>query len=68
MKSTFIRAGGVCAALAIAAAPAVHAAGDVGLINQLSGEVSYSSGAQNTRAQAFMKVREGDRFAVPAGG
>lgn len=58
---------GVLAA-ALAVASAAHAAGDVGLINQLSGDVSYSSGAQNAKAQAFMKVREGDRFTVPGGG
>ena len=53
---------------ALAVASAAHAAGDVGLINQMSGDVSYSSGAQNAKAQAFMKVREGDKFTVPAGG
>lgn len=54
-------------ASAFAVASTVYAAGDVGLINQLSGEVSYSSGTQSAKAQAFMKVREGDRFTVPAG-
>ncbi len=44
-----------------------RAAGDVGMVNQLSGDVSYSSGSGNARAQAFMKVREGDRFTVSAG-
>lgn len=41
---------------------------DVGLINQLSGEVAYTSqsGAQS-KAQSFMKVRQGDRFTLPAG-
>lgn len=60
-------AGKVLAA-AFAVSSAAYAAGDVGLINQLSGDVTYSSGAQNSKAQAFMKVREGDRFTVPAGG
>lgn len=55
-------------AVALAVVSAAHAAGDVGLVNQVSGDVSYSSGAQNARAQAFMKVREGDKFTVPAGG
>ena len=41
---------------------------DVGLINQLSGNVAYASrdGAQS-KAQAFMKVRKGDRFTRPDG-
>jgi hypothetical protein len=53
--------------LAGAGASPVFAAGDVGLINQLSGDVTYSSGSGSARAQAFMKVREGDRFNVAAG-
>lgn len=41
---------------------------DVGLVNQLSGEVSYAGqGGTQSKAQAFMKVREGDRFTLPAG-
>lgn len=41
---------------------------DVGLVNMLQGDVSYQSdGAQAAKAQAFMKVRQGDRFTVPAG-
>jgi hypothetical protein len=42
--------------------------GDAGLVNQLSGEVAYAAqdGTQS-QAQAFMKVREGDRFTLPAG-
>jgi hypothetical protein len=41
---------------------------DVGLVNLLQGEVSYQSdGAQAAKVQAFMKVRQGDRFTVPAG-
>ena len=41
---------------------------DVALVNQLSGEVAYAgqSGTQS-KAQAFMKVRQGDRFTLPAG-
>lgn len=57
--------------LAIAAvamfAGAAQAQGDVGLVNQLSGDVSYTSGATSSKAQAFMKMRDGDRFTVPAG-
>ena len=41
---------------------------DVGLVNQLSGEVSYvSQGGAQSKAQAFMKVREGDRFTLVSG-
>ena len=41
---------------------------DVGLLNQLSGEVAYTGqGGAQSKAQAFMKVREGDRFTLPAG-
>lgn len=41
---------------------------DTGLINQLSGDVSYASaGAPAAKAKAFMKVREGDRFNIQAG-
>jgi len=42
---------------------AAHAQDDVGLVNQVSGKVTYQSGA----AKAYMKVREGDRFDLPAG-
>jgi hypothetical protein len=52
---------------AIFAAAGAFAADDVGLINQLSGDVSYTSGGSSSKAKAFMKVREGDRFSVPAG-
>lgn len=51
-----------------AASFAVWAAADVGLINQLQGDVSYQGGgASAAKAAAFMKVREGDAFSVPAG-
>ena len=41
---------------------------DVGLVNQLSGDVSYAGlGGTQSKAQAFMKVRQGDRFTLPAG-
>ena len=43
------------------------AAEDVGLLNQLSGDVTYSSAGHSAKARAFMKVREGDRFNVPSG-
>jgi hypothetical protein len=41
---------------------------DVGLVNQLAGDVSYASqGGTQAKAQPFMKVRQGDRFTLPAG-
>ncbi|MDB5805828.1 MAG: hypothetical protein JWN73_3150 [Betaproteobacteria bacterium] len=44
-------------------------AADVGLVNQLSGDVSYQAGsAAPAKASAFMKVREGDQLTVPDGG
>ena len=59
-----IRSLGLVAALAGASA---FAADDVGLVNQLSGDVSYTSGSNTAKAKAFMKMREGDRFSIPAG-
>lgn len=54
-------------ALALSLAPA-RAADDVGLVNQLSGEVQYRpAGGAAARASAFMKVREGDAFRLAAG-
>jgi len=61
-----IRALGLGLAGLLAAAQ-VFAAEDVGLVNQLSGDVSYTSGSNSAKAKAFMKVREGDRFSIPAG-
>src|SRR3970040_1912977 len=52
---------------AMLAAAAAFAADDVGLINHLSGDVTYTSGKSTTNAKPFMKVREGDRFSVAAG-
>jgi hypothetical protein len=59
-----IRSLGLVAVLAGASA---FAADDVGLVNQLNGDVSYTSGSNTAKAKAFMKVREGDRFSIPAG-
>src|SRR5262245_21002746 len=64
MKNT-IRTLGLAAILAWAAA--AFAADDVGLVNPLSGDVSYTSGGSSAKAKAFMKVREGDKFTVHAG-
>lgn len=59
----------VFAAVSLAVALGAGAqSSDVGLVNQLSGEVSYAGqGGTQSKAQAFMKVREGDRFTLPAG-
>ncbi len=54
------------AAAALVAAGA-FAADDVGLINHLAGDVSYTSGGATAKAKPYMKVREGDRISVPAG-
>ncbi len=43
---------------------------DVGLITSLSGEVTYWNESYQTtpaKAQAFMKIRKGDRFTLPSG-
>ncbi len=55
--------------LALFAAHTVaHAQADVGLVNLVSGNVGFApaAGAGGT-VKAFMKVREGDRFDLPAG-
>jgi hypothetical protein len=57
----------LAAVAALAFGNATWAASDVGLVNHLSGEVSYASGGSNAKVQAYMKVREGDKFTVPAG-
>lgn len=63
LKSTIL-----AAALLGMAVGAGAQASDVGLINQLSGEVAYTDqGGAQSKAQAFMKVRQGDRFTLPAG-
>ena len=49
----------------LAAASAL--ANDVGLINHLSGDVSYTSGSSTDKAKPFMKLREGDRVNVAPG-
>ena len=47
---------------------AANAQADIGLVNLVSGEVMLTApSAQPTKVSAFMKVREGDRFDVPAG-
>jgi hypothetical protein len=54
-------------ALALVSAACAFAADDVGLINHLAGDVSYTSGGATAKAKPYMKVREGDRISVPAG-
>lgn len=55
----------LCAALS---AGPLHAADDVGLVNQLSGDVQLrAAGGAATRATAFMKVRDGDAFRLGPG-
>jgi hypothetical protein len=55
-------------AMLLSAALAQAQSADVGLVNLLSGDVAYASdGAPGGKAQPFMKVRQGDRFTVPAG-
>ena len=63
-KSAF---SGLLGAAALALSVAAFGASDVGLVNHLAGDVSYTSGSSTSKAQAYMKVREGDKFNVPAG-
>lgn len=54
--------------LLVLAAGNAPAADDVGLVNQLVGEVTYRApGAAAARTTAFMKVRDGDNFRLSAG-
>jgi hypothetical protein len=53
----------------LAASAAAHAQGDVGLVNLVAGDVTFvPQSGQSAKVKAFMKVREGDRFDLPAGG
>jgi hypothetical protein len=62
-----LRAAAGCV-LALGMAAAAWAGGDVGLVNQLSGDVSYQAGnSAALKATAFMKIRDGDKFIVPEG-
>lgn len=69
MKTRLVKLVGT-AALSLGIVAGVQAQSpDVGLVNQLQGEVNYQSdGSPAAKAQSFMKVRQGDRFTVPAGG
>jgi hypothetical protein len=55
-------------ALLLAGVATAAQASDVGLVNHLAGDVSYASGGTSAKAKAYMKIRAGDRFSVPAGG
>jgi len=46
---------------------ALGQAADVGLVSLLTGEVTYQGEGAGAKARAYMKVRQGDRFNVPAG-
>jgi hypothetical protein len=68
MKSNRSIFGAVLLGVALSAGTAQAQNADVGLVNMLSGTVSYASeGAATAKVQAYMKVRQGDRFTVPAG-
>lgn len=55
--------------LALPAPVALAQGADVGLVNMVSAEVTYAPAAgMPGKVQAFMKLREGDRVTVPAGG
>jgi DNA-binding protein H-NS len=57
----------VCALLLLGYGVGHAQSPDVGLINQLAGDVSYANSAGSGLARAFMKMRQGDRFTVAAG-
>lgn len=58
----------ILAAVLVAASGLAHAQADVGLVNLVSGDVTFSAaGGTGGKAKPFMKVREGDRFDLPAG-
>lgn len=67
MRSRFRKFAQASAAAALLAAAPVFAQSDVGLINHLAGDVSYTSGSNTAKAKPFMKVREGDRFNLASG-
>jgi hypothetical protein len=58
----------ISAIVFMAASALAHAQGDVGLVNLVAGDVSFVPQAgQPGKVKAFMKVRDGDRFELPAG-
>ena len=58
----------VLAVLLTVSSAALAQGADVGLVNLVSGDVSYAPpSGPSAKVQAFMKVRDGDRFDLPAG-
>jgi hypothetical protein len=57
----------LCFAVSMGATGAVTAGDDVGLINHLTGDISYTSAGTAAKARPFMKIRAGDKFSVPSG-
>ena len=58
----------IVAVLLLAASGVALAQSDVGLVNLVAGDVSFAASAgPGGKAKPFMKVREGDRFDLPAG-
>jgi len=59
----------VCGLLGLAAAlPALSAAGESGMLSQMSGTVTYRTADTGPlNASVFMKLREGDKLLVPPG-
>lgn len=62
--NTILKCLGMAAALFAGSA---LAQADVGLINHLAGDVSYTSAGKKAPAKAYMKIRQGDQFALPSG-
>ena len=63
-----IRAVKVCAFLALFSFASLIQAEDVGLVNLVAGEVTFTAkGAKAEKVKPFMKVRDGDRFQVAKG-
>ena len=60
-----VRAVAVVISIAVTGAPAIAA--DVGVVNHLAGMVTVTNGLNTAKAQAYMNIREGDIFEVPAG-
>lgn len=71
-RATWNAAGRAGRAMAVTLAIAGHcdqvrAAPDVGVVNHLAGLVTVTNGINTAKAQAYMNIREGDIFEVPAG-
>lgn len=63
-----IRAVKACAFLALFSFASLIQAEDVGLVNLVAGEVTFTAkGAKAEKVKPFMKVRDGDRFQVAQG-